>query len=184
MDCCSVACWRHFCPPCSGDVLRDCSAWLWPLASGCICIQVTARSERELLPQLLCTTLSVPRWSLGWEMGQSPGLAGASVLLHLGEQQGFPPPAVLRAASVISWSLMADGWCRLTSFLLEGLPFPPASFSPVLLSSLSPGCRGLCWSRMGSSACSGHKNPACTHGMMGGAVAGDCRKGARGPSPG
>lgn len=129
---------------------------------------------------VLCMTLSVPRRALGWEMGQSPRLAGASTLLHLGEQQGLPAPAVLRAASVTSRSPMADGWCRLTSFLLEGLPFPSAFSSPALLGSLSSGC----WSRMGNSACSGHVNRVCTHGVTGGSRGRGQQEGCSGTFPG
>lgn len=162
MDCCLAGCWRHCCPPCSGDVLRDCNVWLWPVTRGCTCARVTVHSEWELL---LCTTVSVPGWSLGWEMGQSTGVTGAGVLLHLRVvAAGPPPPAALGAASVTSWCHVADGWCRLASFLLEVLPF----LSCLLLSVFAqPSCKGLWGSRTRSSACIGHVNPACALHVMG-----------------
>lgn len=134
-------------------------------------------------------TLSVPWWSVGWEMGRRGDLLPQGVqvpacfTLGSGGQQGLPPPAALRAASVTSPSPVADGWRGLTSFLLEGVPFPPAFSSLASLSSPSPGCRRLCRSRMRSPAGIGHINPACTHHVMGGSHGRGLQEGCVGTFP-
>lgn len=141
----------------------------------------------ELLPQ--CSALlSACRGGLlgGRQGGGETSFPRGCRCQHAASPRGAagPPPtcAVLRAASVTSWLPVADGWCGLTSFFLEGVPFPPAFSSLAWLSSPRPGCRGPCQSGMGSPACGGHVNPLCPS-SGGGSHGRGLQEGCRGTFP-